>query len=355
MNSDLMINAALPLIPASFLILLLLSSGCSQSASDSDNRGKDTERAHLVAVETIESQASVIVHERDGTLKPRQSVRIFNQEEGRVTELPFFEGDEVAKGVAIVILDEELLKAELEKALATAKQMQLNLKRQEELAKRLAVSQDDLAQARTDLRVAEAERRVLQTRLGYTRIRAPFSGLISERLVEPGDVVPRHTHLMTIINPQSLVTSILVSDLLLPQLNTGDPVTVRIDGLGEEPFAGRILRIHPQLDEKTRMGTVEVILDPIPKGARSGQLCRVMLQTARQHRITVPFNALQRDAEGEFVYRLDRQQQAERISVDSGMRIDERVEILQGLETGDRIVTKGFIDLEPGTKVEPVN
>ncbi|MEW8563880.1 MAG: hypothetical protein AB2541_17355 [Candidatus Thiodiazotropha sp.] len=46
MNSDLMINAALPLIPASFLILLLLSSGCSQSASDSANRGKDTERAH---------------------------------------------------------------------------------------------------------------------------------------------------------------------------------------------------------------------------------------------------------------------------------------------------------------------
>ncbi|MBT3046925.1 MAG: efflux RND transporter periplasmic adaptor subunit [Candidatus Thiodiazotropha sp.] len=350
-------SPVLPLIAASTLILSLLSSGCSQSASESnsDNRDKDAERAHLVAVETIESQASVIVHERDGTLKARQRVRIFNQEEGRITELPFFEGDEVAKGEAIVILDEELLKAELEKALATAKQMQLNLKRQEELAKRLAVSQDDLAQARTDLRVAEAERRVLQTRLGYTRIRAPFSGLISERLVEPGDVVPRHTHLMTIINPQSLVTSILVSDLLLPQLATGDPVTVRIDGLGEKPFAGRILRIHPQLDEKTRMGTVEVILDPIPAGARSGQLCRVMLETARQPRITVPFNALQRDAEGEFVYRLDPRRQAERISVESGMRIDDRVEILQGLETGDRIVTKGFIELEPGTKVEPVN
>ncbi|MEW8519779.1 MAG: efflux RND transporter periplasmic adaptor subunit [Candidatus Thiodiazotropha sp.] len=350
-------SPVLPLIAASTLILSLLSSGCSQSASESnsDNRDKDAERAHLVAVETIESQASVIAHERDGTLKARQRVRIFNQEEGRITELPFFEGDEVAKGEAIVILDEELLKAELEKALATAKQMQLNLKRQEELAKRLAVSQDDLAQARTDLRVAEAERRVLQTRLGYTRIRAPFSGLISERLVEPGDVVPRHTHLMTIINPQSLVTSILVSDLLLPQLATGDPVTVRIDGLGEKPFAGRILRIHPQLDEKTRMGTVEVILDPIPAGARSGQLCRVMLETARQPRITVPFNALQRDAEGEFVYRLDPRRQAERISVESGMRIDDRVEILQGLETGDRIVTKGFIELEPGTKVEPVN
>ncbi|MEW8507545.1 MAG: efflux RND transporter periplasmic adaptor subunit [Candidatus Thiodiazotropha sp.] len=343
---------ALPL-----LVLSLLIAGCSQSTGDSagNRQHKDEKRAHLVAIEVIESHPSAILHERNGTLKARQHVRIFNQEEGKITSLPFFEGDEVVMGEPIVILDEELLKSELEKAQATARQMQLNLKRQEELAKRLAVSQDELAQAKTDLRVAEAERRVLQTRLGYTRILAPFSGLVSERLVEPGDVVPRHTHLMTIINPNSLVTRILVSDLLLPQLQTGDPVTVRIDGLGEKPFAGRILRIHPQLDEKTRMGTVEVVLDPIPDGARSGQLCRVVLQTASQNRITVPFNALQRDAEGEFVYRLDTQQQAQRIAVESGLRIADRVEILQGLETGDQVITKGHNDLDPGTKVEPVN
>ncbi|MES9974674.1 MAG: efflux RND transporter periplasmic adaptor subunit, partial [Candidatus Thiodiazotropha sp.] len=289
------------------------------------------------------------------TLKPRQTVRIFNQEEGRITKLPFFEGDSVAEGETIVTLDEELLNSELEKAVATAKQMRLNLKRQEELSKRLAVSQDELAQAQTDLSVAEAEKRVLQTRLGYTRISAPFTGVVSERLVEPGDVVPRHTHLMTIINPESLITRILVSDLLLPQLNSNDPVTVRIDGLGEKPFSGRIHRIYPELDETTRMGTIEVVLEPIPNGARSGQLCRVMLQTATRDRITVPFNALQRDTDGEFVFRLDERQQAMRAPIKSGMRIADRIEIVEGLESGDRIVTKGFLELEPGMKVEPVN
>jgi RND family efflux transporter MFP subunit len=345
------------LIATIFTFLALLLAGCSQSSTEPNpsKRKTESDKAHQVAIETIKPQALGLVHERTGTLKPRQSVRIFNQEEGRITDLPFFEGDNVEQGEAIVRLDEELLTSEFNKAIATAKQMRINLKRQEELAKRMAVSQDDLAQARTDLSVAEAEKRVLTTRLSYTRIQAPFSGVVSERLVEPGDVVPRHTHLMTIINPKSLVTSILVSDLLLPQLQNNDPVTLRIDGLGEKPFQGRIHRIHPELDPRTRMGTVEVALDPIPEGARSGQLCRVMLQTAKQDRITIPFNALLRDPQGEFVFKLDEQQQAQRVSVKSGLRIIDRVEVQQGLETGDRIVTKGFIGLEPGMQVEPVN
>ncbi|MES9943554.1 MAG: efflux RND transporter periplasmic adaptor subunit [Candidatus Thiodiazotropha sp.] len=358
MNSNSHIkNPQYRLIATATALLFLSLTGCSQSSTETDpnDRAEDVDQAHLVAIEIIEPRALGIVHERTGTLKPRQTVRIFNQEEGRITQLPYFEGDKVDQGDTIVTLDEELLRSEFKKAIATARQMGLNLKRQEELAKRMAVSQEDLAQAQTDLSVAEAEKRVLQTRLGYTRIQAPFSGVVSERLVEPGDVVPRHTHLMTIINPKSLVTSILVSDLLLPQLQRNDPVTVRIDGLGEKPFNGRIHRIHPELDEKTRMGTIEVILDPIPDGARSGQLCRVMLQSAKRERITIPFNALQRDTRGEFVFKLDAQQQAQRLSIKSGMRIIDRIEIQQGLVTGDRIVTKGFHDLEPGMKVEPVN
>ncbi|MEW8030253.1 MAG: efflux RND transporter periplasmic adaptor subunit [Candidatus Thiodiazotropha sp.] len=344
------------LIATAIVFLSLQLAGCSQSSTESTRgkRAKDDDKAHLVAVEVVKLQALGPIHERNGTLKPRQTVRIFNQEEGRITKLPFFEGDNVTEGETIVTLDEELLNSEFEKAVATAKQMRLNLKRQEELAKRLAVSQDELAQAQTDLSVAEAEKRVLQTRLGYTRIKSPFTGVVSERLVEPGDIVPRHTHLMTIINPESLTTRILVSDLLLPQLNSNDPVVVRIDGLGDSPFSGRIDRIYPELDEKTRMGTVEVVLDPIPDGARSGQLCRVMLQTAKRDRITIPFNALQRDTEGEFVYKLDERLQAQRTPIKSGMRIADRVEIVQGLATGDQVVTKGFLELEPGMMVEPV-
>ncbi|MCU7906168.1 MAG: efflux RND transporter periplasmic adaptor subunit [Candidatus Thiodiazotropha sp. (ex Epidulcina cf. delphinae)] len=346
---------SLPMATGSALLCLVI--GCSPG-SNTDHAGrqqKPSSKVHPVAVETVEPKTSALKHERNGTLKARRTVRIFNQEEGRITALPYFEGDRIERGELIARLEDELLKAELEKTIATTRQMRINLKRQQGLAKRKAVSEDELVRARTDLSVAEAEQRVLRARLGYTRITAPFTGLVSRRLVEPGDVVPRHTHLMTMIDPDSLVTRILVSDLLLPQLKLGDPVTARIDGLGERRFPGRIVRIHPELDERTRMGLIEVALDPVPAGARSGQLCRVTLKTADLSRISIPFNALRRDNSGEYVYRLDSERQAQRISVNSGLRIADRIEILRGLAQGDRIITKGFLELQEGMTVEPVN
>jgi multidrug efflux pump subunit AcrA (membrane-fusion protein) len=102
------------------------------------------------------------------------------------------------------------------------------------------------------------------------------------------------------------------------------------------------------------MGTVEVALDPIPQGARSGQLSRVTLQSANRDRITIPFNALQRDSEGEFVYTLDETRRAQRTPVKSGLRIADRVEILEGLVADEQVITKGFLHLEPGLLAEPV-
>ena len=166
-------------------------------------------------------------------MKARQSVRIFSQEEGRITVLPHYEGDRVEQGEALVRLEDDLLKAELAKAAATSRQMQTNLQRLEKLAKRNAVSDDELARARTDLNVAEAEQRLLQTRLGIHPHHSPLQQRGQPAPGgNPGMWYPRHTHLMTLIDPKSLVTRILVSDLLLPQLELNDQVSVRIDGLG---------------------------------------------------------------------------------------------------------------------------
>ncbi|MEN8179630.1 MAG: efflux RND transporter periplasmic adaptor subunit [Pseudomonadota bacterium] len=339
------------------LLIMAFTLSCSQSGEESAKQAKKprSSSTHLVAIEILTYREAGLSHERSGTLKARQSVRIFNQEEGRITEFPFFEGDRVTAGQQLVRLEDDLLTAELEKAMATRKQARSNLQRLAGLAKRKAVSDDELTRARTELNVAEAEQKSLKTRLGYTRIRAPFGGLISQRLVEPGDVVPRHTHLLSLIDPASLITEILVSDLLLPRLDLGDRVTVRIDGLPGKTFPGRILRIHPVLDPKTRMGTVEILLEPVPSGARPGQLARVTLDTAALQRLMIPFQALQRDREGEYVYRLDQDSKVHRTQVSSGLRIADRVEISKGLSAGERLVVKGFLGLRDGKPVEPVN
>ncbi len=336
-------------------ICVALLAGCSVvSAPEQNAKAKAKSRPeHLVEVSAAEQAAVTSAYRRNGTLTARRVARIHVQEQGRIVELPWFEGDQVKAGALLLRLDDALLRAELDKARATSRQARADLARMQNLVKRSAASKDELERSRTGLDVAEAEQRMLETRLGYMRLEAPFDAVVSERRVEPGDVVATHTHVLTLLDPASLVVELPVSELLLPHLQLDDPAEVRIDALGDRAFAGRILRIHPALDRNTRQGIVEVALAPIPAGARAGQFARVTLSTARVSRLLIPFPALQRDREGEFVYRLDGDGKARRSPVRSGLRAAERVEILEGLEAGDRIVIRGFLGLTDGKSVVP--
>ncbi len=98
--------------------------------------------------------------------------------------------------------------------------------------------------------------------------------MITERLFEPGDVVPLHSHIMTLIDPNSLQVKIRLSEIRIPLKQQGDKVEISIDALGDARYHGRISRIYPTIEPKTRKGTVEVVLLPVPAGARAGQLAR---------------------------------------------------------------------------------
>jgi len=336
------------LIP--ILGLFLGVAGCDEAGKKSADTRKQGKRQHLVEVVTVD--AKPLRHEtvRTGTLAARRSVRIFNQEEGRIDQLPVFEGAAVKKGDILVRLDRRLLQAQLEKATASRKLAEADLERIRKLAKKRITTQEKLDQAETRHSVALAEETLVRTRLAYSEIAAPFDGIVTERKLEPGDVAPTHTHLLTLIDPGSLYTKVSVSELMLPRLKTGDTAEVRIDALGDRIFTGRVRRIHPSVDPRTRQGVVEVALDPVPSGAREGQLCRVTLRTPEMKRRVMPFAALRRDKDGEYVYVVV-DDKAELRRVRSGLRLEDKVEVLEGLQEHDKVVVRGFLDLKPGKPV----
>jgi membrane fusion protein (multidrug efflux system) len=335
-------------------LLALLAGGCSEPPPPKAGAGGRPTRPHLVEVATAERRPVARVGVHTGTLRARRTLRVFVQEEGRITALPFFEGDRVQAGDLVLRLDDTRLRAELDKAAASRAQAEVDRKRLEGLSGRQLVSEDELARARTAAEVARAEEAVLKTRLGYAVERAPFDGVVSARLAEPGDVVARYTHVLTLTDPASLVTEVSVSELILPELGVGDPVEVRIDALGPEPFPGRVLRLHPALDPRSRRGVVEVALAPVPPGAQAGQFARVTLRTAGRERLLVPFTALQRDRDREVVYRLGAGGRVERVPVRSGERFGTEAEVLEGLAPGDRVVVRGLMGLREGQSVEVV-
>jgi membrane fusion protein (multidrug efflux system) len=326
---------------------------CAQApAREPRRRG---EPIHLVELSEVQTGTLRLTSVYTGSLRSRLSVRVFNQEEGQVKRLPFYEGDRVADGEVVLELDATLLRALLDKSVAVRKDAETSLRRVTQLGRGNLISQDEISRAATAVEVARAEERVLRIRLGYTAVRAPFTGVVSARLVEVGDIVPRHSHVMTLNDPSSLVTELTVSELLIPHLDVDDPVTVRIDALGDRAFPGRVLRIHPTLDPLTRQGLVEIELRPVPTGARAGQFARVAFATEALGRKHLPFAALRRDRDGEYVFRVGEGRRAERVAVRSGRRLADRVEILEGLEAGDRVVIKGFLGLGDGQVVEPVD
>lgn len=349
MNNPLRNPPARAPVAAIFATLLLISA-CDQPAAPHAD-GDPDEKPLSVSVVTVRSEPLAQTLVRTGTLRARRSVRLHSQEEGRIEQLPVFAGDRVAAGALLVKMDDRLLRAELQKAAATRRQAEQDYARIQRLADRKLISVDELQRAQTALSVAQSEESLLTTRLGYATLSAPFAALVSERMVEPGDAVPKFAHLLTLVDPASLYTEVPVSELLVPTLQTGDTVQLSIDALGAARYSGRIGRIHPTIDPATRQGVVEINLDPVPDGAQAGQLCRVYLPGELEDRHSIPLTALRQDTAGEYVFVVDADNRAQRRTVRSGMALGERVEIVDGLADGDRVVTRGFLDLAAGKPV----
>jgi len=325
------------------------------SACSDDTNKKKGGKEHLVEVMQVVKTPLEYTTDRAGTLSAKRSVKIFNQEEGRILSVHVREGDRVRKDRVLIKLDARLLQAELDKAEAQHRQAELTVARLQRLVPQKLVSEDALTRAQTELDVASANARALQTRVSYMSIRAPFYGEVAERKTEPGDVAPKHTHLMTLVDSSSLVTEVQVSELMLARLALKDRADVRIDALGTTVFPGKISRIYPTIDPSTRQGRIEVALSPVPKGARAGQFCRVTLYSKSEAPLVIPFSALRRDSSGEYVFTVAADKKAVRQPVISGLRLTDRVEIIDGIKEGQWVVQKGFLGLAAGSKVKPVN
>ncbi len=335
--------------PLLLISCLLLLNACGEQPG----KAKKPRTEPSIAVESATAQLSDAMRtiSRSGSLRAERTVRLSLQQEGTLLELPYHEGDRVKQGTLLARLDDTQLRAQLKKSEAQRRQAEQNLKRLKRLQSSRVVSEEELAQAVTALDVARAEEEELNIRLQQSRLAAPFSGVISERLAEPGDTLPRFSHVLSLIEADSLYTELQLSEMVLPILKVGDTVSLSIDALGPQRFEGSIARIHPVVDEASRQGTVEVRLSPPPAGAQPGQFCRVELQLRSSGRLLVPYSALRRDTRGEFLFIIKGDQTVERRPVISGLHFDEMVEILDGIEAGERLVSRGFLGLGEGAHV----
>lgn len=341
------------------LLAALLLTACDDDSSSSINSHRAQQTTHRVEVVSVEKKPVFLTQTISGTLEAVKKIRLYNEESGRITRLPYYEGDRVKKGTLLVQLDNALIKTDVAKARASREQAELDLSRLKKLLPKKISTEEEVARARTEVDLAIAEEKRQLTRLKRTSIRAPIDGLITKRLYEPGDMLPPQSQILTIIDPTSLRLKASLAERWLPLVKKDQSVTLHIDALGDKKFEARVVRIHPTIDANTHKGILEILLSPVPEGATVGQFARAKIDLTATDRLIIPVHTIHYEPEGAYVYRIIKNDKsdsvAEKVFFEQGQQFASEAEILSGLNAGDQIVSRGFLGLRPGKKVEIAN
>jgi membrane fusion protein, multidrug efflux system len=383
------------------LAATIAATGCSSAAGKPAANGGEALPVNVVRIEPLELRREV---EAVGTLAARDETVVSAEVEARVARLAADMGDRVAANAPLVILDGEKLRyrvdeqravleqtrarlgasgtdlptaeqtpdvvsalaqrTEAEQRLARAKQLsEKNLlpaqefeRAQTELETAKAAHQTALAASRNllaEVRAREAALNSANRDLQDTVIRAPFDGVVAERLVSPGQFVRVQTPVMRIVRLHPLRLTAEIPERFGPAIRVGHTVTLRVDAYPDRPVEGRVTRISPDVNLKSRAFSIEGEVPNEDGQLKPGTFARVRIVTDRVDKIVaVPVTAVQ-TRYGRSVVFIVNDGKIAGSEVKMGDRLGANVEILEGVNPGATIVADGVEGLSDGLHVTP--
>lgn len=300
-----------------------------------------------------------------GTLVADREARLRAEVAGAVLDTYAEPGERVAAGTLLARLDDAAIKDAAQSARSAVAQARLasdqaarELRRAKTLAAAGAVADRDVESAEraalgAQAALADAQARVASAEkaLRNTSVRAPFAGVVSERVVSPGDIVAPGTALYSIIDPRSLRVQADVPTAALGDVRVGAPVVFRVNGSDRE-LSGRVTRVVPMVNPQTRQVR---LLASVPNGG--GALVAGLFVEGRvvaevRQGLLVPEQAVDQTGVAPLVMRL-KGGKVERVEVAVGVRDEarERVEVTRGLAAGDTVLLGAARGISAGTAV----
>jgi membrane fusion protein, multidrug efflux system len=356
------------------LSAVLLTTGCSR---EKQHQPVEPSVVTGVMVEQVAAAPFSDHFLAPGTVRAAVAAQMAARLAGTIDAVHVHDGERVTRGrLLISIRSEETVSGAsgasaaveeaargVEEAEARQKLAEDTFKRFETLYKEQAVTLQELDVRRTERDVAvqgvsRAESRLVQAReqfkaagalAGYTRITAPFSGIITGKTAERGATVFPGTLLLTVEEEGLYRFEAAVPDLLSAKLKVGETVTVMVDGLDDE-ITGRVAEVAAVADPVTRTRLIKVDLQH--KGLRSGMFGRASIPAGSGKGISIPASAVVERGMLTSVWVVGDDSIARMRLVKTGRRLGERVELLSGLSEGERVVTGGVAKVVEGARVK---
>ena len=326
-----------------FWIPLVFTTACSRSPHDA------REEAPLppASVTTIDvkAQDTPVMEEVVGTVRPRLEANVSAKVTGRVLSLEATPGRRVKKGELLAKIDPGEMTAVLEAARATMEQAMRDKERADRLAAQNAIAQAELEKATAQLRVSSARVKEAESLIANAEVTAPFDGVVTRKLMEPGDLATPGRALFSMEDQSLLRLEIDVAESLAGKISLGQTLRVEVEGAGAE-IDGKVSEVAPSADVGSRTFRIKLDLPSTP-ALRAGQFGRALLPRGMRKALMVPLSSIIRRGQMDYVFVATEGKAHLRI-VRLGHAGKDRVEVLAGLDDGEKIVGNPSTELRDG-------
>jgi RND family efflux transporter MFP subunit len=297
----------------------------------------------------IETKSRVATEEVVGTVRAKLRSIIEGKVSGKIEQMLVVPGQQVKADESLAVIDAREVQARYDQAVAVRQQAEADLKRFTSLFEQKILSQAEFDNAQAKARVAIASVTEAETLLGYTKVTAPFAGVITRKHADVGDLATPGKPLLEMEDSTALRLEADVPEAVVGKLTLGDQLPVRISAL-EKELAGVVSEIAPAADPNSRTFLVKLDLPGTP-GLRAGQFGRVAMPVGETSALRVPASALVQRGQMELVF-IVAENKAHLRLVKTGKRIGNEVELVSGVAAGEQIVAENVAGLMDGQPVE---
>ena len=359
------------LIPIALTLLLIGTGGCRQKNSEpggtaetsgkGDAKAKDGE-SEIAATETVPVEVS---EARIGdisssllfnsTLETEGAVEIYPEIAGLVRELLVEEGDRVEAGDVLLRLNDDELRVLAKEAEVDLERLESTFRRTQDLSERGMINDQDFETVRFDLAQARLRVETARLRLDQTTIRAPVTGVITERAIQIGARVAPGTRLFGMMRLDEMIARVFVPGRYLTSVKVGQEATLSSDFLPDVALDGQVKRISPVVDPKSGTFKVTVAVNAPADQAPPGLFVSIRIITdTRTNTVLIPKEALVYEGGRRFIFTvLDGK--ASKIGLEGGYETATVVEARSEVEAGTPVIILGQNGLKDGTPVRVIN
>ena len=341
-----------PLLIIAVAIVLGISVWSVQTFLSNQNQTQERRGGETFVVIAAEISLEEFVDQIEsiGTALANESVAITAKVTETVTKVNFEDGIYVNAGDILVELTNAEETAMLNETKANVAEATRQFERVENLIKQKLASETQLDVERARMQTAEARLDGILARLDDRLIRAPFSGKLGFRNVSPGTLLSPNVPLTTLDDISSIKLDFSIPESYLAAIKPGQEVIALSIAYPDLSFIGAVTTIDSRIDPNTRTIKVRAKLNNDALLLRPGMLLTVRLIQKRQQFVAVPESAVVPIQNKQFAYLVEAGK-AVRREFQAGRRIPGFVEVLSGLEIGERVITEGAIKIRPGSSV----